>query len=232
MATRLYFPATEPSAVTPAFYTGGGTYDTSEAVRRKLADVKGSSAITVGTQIGPFSGDAGLDRQYVSTRMAAGITFQNGVTTVKGQLMCREYANTDNVNQLHFTVRIFSEDGLTLLVSYTTLTSVVAEYINNATHRNKSISSTALSGGSDYTTAAGDRLVIDIAHRTTVGGTTPEASAKYGEDATDLPENETQTTDGAGWIEFSNTITFLGEILNPFTKNIFVYYPIKRASYW
>lgn len=219
MATRLYFPASEAAPVSSAF-DAGWEY-TSEAVSRKLANVKGSSSIAAGTQIGPWTaGQDALDRQYISTRMDAGITFTAGVTTYKGQLMAREYAGTDNVDRYRFIIKVISEDGTVVrstLNGSITSSNVTGEFVNNATHRNKSIrTSTILTD--TYTTVLGDRLLIEIGY-TDLSGTTPEASSKWGENATDLPENETQTTDGAGWFEFSNTITFAGEIASP-VKNL------------
>ena len=208
--TRLYFSSTVSAPITNVAYaTGGGTYDVTEASRWKLQDTKGSSAIGTGTQIGPFAASAAVDRQYVSTRMSSGIIFTSGSTTVKGQLMVREFATTDNVDQWHINVRIVSDDGLTTRATFSGVTNSANEFINNATHRNQSVTAQALDAS--YTTVSGDRLVIDFAYRTSVGGTTPEAAGKWGENATDLPENSTQTTDGAGWVEFSNSITFIGE---------------------
>src|SRR5688572_19763498 len=51
--TRLYFPASEAAPVSPSFR--GNWSNTSEASRFKLANTKGSSAITQGTQIGPWT---------------------------------------------------------------------------------------------------------------------------------------------------------------------------------
>lgn len=205
MPTRFYFPATEAAAITPT--QDAGWQYVSEFVRRRLAHVKGTSAITIGTQIGPWtSNDFALDRQYISDPMNAGITFTSGSTSMSGQLMTREYATADNVNTIRWGVRVLSEDGSTVRATIRSIAqSTNAEMINNATHRNFSINFSTCSAS--YTTVAGDRLCIEIGYQDSVG-TTPEASAKWGENATDLPVNLTQTTDGAGWIEFSNTITF------------------------
>ena len=107
MVTRLYFPVTDASEVNPAFYS---TWNyTSEALRRKLANVKGSSAITIGSQIGAWaSGNHALDRQYVSTPMDSGISF-SGVT-VKCQIMAREYNNGDNTHS-EMAARIVNRAG-------------------------------------------------------------------------------------------------------------------------
>jgi hypothetical protein len=212
MATRLYFPASDAPAITPGFHADW-TY-TSEALRRRLAHVKGSSAITAGTQIGAWTpGQKALDRQYISTRMAAGVTFTiSPGGSYKCNLMVREYATADNIDRLLVGVRVVSEDGNTVrAVLRVPLSSNPTEFINNATHRNQRCSTTFIGLATGYTTVLGDRLVVEIGYQDN-SGTSPEASAKWGENATDLPENDTQTTDGAGWIEFTDNITFAGEL--------------------
>src|SRR5688572_29744463 len=135
MATRLYFPATEAAAVSPAFDGASKWSDTGQALRRKLANVKGSSAITAGTTIS-FT-IAGLDRQYVSTRMDSGIAFTAFTDTVGIQLMTREFATTDNVDVLTILVKIVSEDGNTVRATFMNgAMNTTLEFINNATHRN------------------------------------------------------------------------------------------------
>jgi hypothetical protein len=214
MATRLYFPASDAAAVTPGFHADW-TY-TSEALRRRLAHVKGSSAITAGTQIGPWTpAQKALDRQYISTRMAAGVTFTiSPGGSYKCNLMVREFATADNVDRLLVGVRVVSEDGNTVrAVLRVPISGNPTEFINNATHRNQRCSTTFIGLATGYTTVLGDRLVVEIGYQDN-SGTSPEASAKWGENATDLPENDTQTTDGAGWIEFTDNITFVGEANN------------------
>lgn len=210
--TKLYFSATESPAVTRSF-DAAWNY-TSEAVSRKLTDTKGTTAITTGTQIGPWTaGNFALDRQYISTRMDAGITFTSGAGSFDVQLMVREYATADNVDNIIVSLRIISEDGSTVRATLRAATDNFQnlEFINNATHRNQTFSGGGgVTYGSTYTTVSGDRLCVEIGFSDN-SGSSPEASAKWGENATDLPVNNTQTTDGAGWIQFSNTITFIGE---------------------
>lgn len=205
MATRLYLPLDTAAPVNPGF--GVWNY-TSEAVRRLLARTKGSSAITIGTRVGPWTATAGqkaLDRQYVSDPLSA----QTISGTVAMQLMVREYATADNVNQLILLIKVVSKDGGTLRGTLLALGNYgpTLEFISNATHRNKT--------GADGDTLTpvdaqeGDRIVVEIGYCNSVAGTTPEASAKFGENATDLPVNETQTTNGAGWIEFSANIGWM-----------------------
>jgi hypothetical protein len=207
MATRFYFPATTVADVNPA--PGAWNYIT-EAVFRYLAKTKGASPITLGTQVGPWTATAGqkaLDRVYVSDPLSP----QTISGTVKMQLMTREYATTDNVDQINLLIKVVSGNGATLRGTLLALGNYAstAEFINNATHRNKKgADGDALSS---VVCQEHDRIVVEIGYCNSTAGTTPEASAKFGENAADLPENETQTTDGAGWIEFSGDIAFSSE---------------------
>ena len=212
MASRFYFPEAVAAEVNPGFAAWG--YQ-SEALRRKCVKTKGASAITLGAQIGPWTaGQTALDRQYVSGKLQAGAVFTSGNTTVKLQVMTREYANLDNSTS-RLCIKVASEDGGTIRATLLALGQYgpATEYVNNATHRNKTFADGDTVTAS-YTTVAGDRLVIEIGH-SDAAGTTPEASCKWGENATDLPVNETQTTDGAGWVEFSNTIDEVAPTIHP-----------------
>ena len=215
MATRLYFPLSNDAAVIPAFM---GWTDTSQGVSRFMANIKGADAITVGqtVNLSGTGGDMDLDRQYVSTRMASGAVFTSGVTTFSMQLMTREYDVLDVVDQGIIGIRVMSEDGTTNQATLKAIGSYgpTSTFINNATHRNKQYAA-GVTVGATYTTVFGDRLVVEVGYSNSLIGTTPQASAKWGQNATDLPADETQTTDGAGWIEFSNTIIFVGEVNAP-----------------
>ena len=213
-ATRMFFTVANSAPVAPSF---DGAWDqTTGAVSRKLADTKGASAITAGSTISITEDQLAwqaLDRQYVSTRMAGGVLFTSVSTTVAMQLMMREFAGTDDVDKCILSVRIVSEDGLTVRATLIGVGNYgpTLELINNATMRNKTCADGDLAQAI-YVTVEGDRLVVEVGYQTDGAETTPQAAAKYGENSTDLPVNETQTTDGNGWVEFSNTITFVGEL--------------------
>jgi len=213
--TKLYFTASESPAVNPTI--GAGWEDSSEIERRKLANVKGSSAIAAGQTVDILEDQANyqdLDRQYVSTRMDAGIIFSVATTSITSVVMMREFATTDDVDKCILNVRVLSEDGQTdraVLLS-TANYGPTLEMINNATMRNKQCASGGDLVLAAYTTVLGDRLVVELGYQTDGAETSPQAAGKWGENATDCAENETNTTDCAGWIQFSNTITFAGEI--------------------
>lgn len=203
MATRLYFPLDAAAQVTVTF--SSGWTNTSSATRRKLAITKGTSAITFGPLETWTAGDLALDRQYISPPMDAGIVFTGA--TVKLQLMSRENALADNVTS-QVRLKIVNRAGNILQHALFSVSQQgpATEFTDAASGRNKAyIDGDTVAG--TYTTVQGDRLVVEIGYDD-AAGTTPMAQSKWGENATDLPENETQTTDGAGWVEFSNTIVF------------------------
>lgn len=210
MPSRFYFFLNEVSAVTP---TVRGTWDdTTERLNRRMHTVKELSTITVGQVVDSAAtgNHRDLDRVYLSDPMESGIAFVT-TDTVTGQLMVREYAGTDNVDSIHMGLFVVSQDGATLRATLLATNDYMtrAEFVNNATHRNKTIANGDVLGA-NYTTVSGDRLQLELGYRVASGGgTSPQASAKWGDNATDLPINETQTTDGAGWFELSRAVTFL-----------------------
>lgn len=207
MASRWYFSAAGTIAGVEPAYDAGWNYTTEASRRALLAAKSASESLTIGTQIGPWTATAGqtaLDRQYISEPLKA----QTISGTFKGQVMTREYATTDNVDRLFVAVKVVSNDGTTVratLFARANATTTL-EFISNVTHRNKRIADGDTL--SSYDCTDGDRLLIEIGYSNSTAGTTPEASARWGAPTgtNDLPENETQTTAGVGWIEFSADI--------------------------
>jgi hypothetical protein len=205
--TRFYFPAaaSNTSGLTPSFDAGWN--NTAEAARSDLVSSKGSSAITAGTQVGAWTATAGqtaLDRQWISKPLAA----QTISGTFSLMLMTREYAGTDNVDRIITGLYVVNSSGTKVHTlkaignSGTTL-----EFVANATHRTHTgANAVAITS---YSCASGDRIVAEIGYSNSTSATTPEASAKWGENATDATLGDNATTaDRAGWLEFSANLTF------------------------
>jgi hypothetical protein len=166
-------------------------------------------AIFTGHQINLGAGASAkhLDVQFISDPLWGDQSI-NG--TVSGQCMVREFATTDNVNAVVSSIRVISNKGDS--VRGTPLASGMwagidtnGEFVNNATHRN-----VRMFTGETVTTVNaldGDRICLEIGYNVAVGGgTSPQATAKYGTLAADLPVgDESQTSDGAPWFQF-NTI--------------------------
>lgn len=206
MPTRFYFPATgvPPIIQTPSAFWNDATEG--ETIRMKTT--KGNSTIAIGNiiDLATTQNSKDLDRQFISDPLWGNQVIQG---TVSGQLMVREYATTDNVNAIIASIRVISNKGGT--VRGTCLNSGIwggidsnGEFVNNASHRNKII----FSGNSmsPITGLDGDRICLEIGYNVAAGGgTSPQASAKWGENAPDLPSNnEAQTSDGAGWFQMNS----------------------------
>lgn len=209
MVSRFYFPADTTADVSPAFDTSWPA--SGQMVRRKLVLTKGSTALAAGTTITVGSNAAAGDRQYVSDPLSA----QTISGTIKMQLMVREFALNDNVDRVQISLRTCSNDGSTIKATLLARSAYgpTAEFLDTG-FRNKTVAD----GDSVTSTAVddGDRLVLEIGHRAVVGAT-PEAAGYYGESASDLPEDEVQTSDGAGWVEFSADIVLSPLSVTPST---------------
>lgn len=205
MATRFRLPNdTTAPAVSPALQSY--SHNAPTTVRRKLVLSGGGSLTT--TAYTPdaadhlVAGDA-LWCQFVSDPMAAGIAFLNG-QAIKYAVMGLEANAGNNLNTQIF-VSIVSQDGGTVrrtLLGKTANTSELA-----TTLRNNSASATQT--GADYTTVAGDRLVVELSVVGTpiaAGGTQGHnSSMRFGQQGIDgdLPENDTDTVSTkAPWVEF------------------------------
>lgn len=203
MPTTFYFPLTGRPPILQtfsSFWTG-----TSQAFRSKMTTAKSNTTIGVGNIIDIAAGGntKALDMQFISDPLWGN---QSITGTVSGQLMVREYNVNDNVNAIVSSVYVIDNKGTT--IRGTGLASGIYgginEFVNNATHRNAKIF-----GGQTLTTVNaldGDRICLEIGYNVVAGGgTSPQASAKWGSNATDLPANdETQTSDGAAWFSFNN----------------------------
>lgn len=206
----LYFTDQQvPQAGNGDFSTtfSGMWRNSGQAVKRLLSPIKTKDAITTGTTV---TGQAAaftntLDRQYVTPGLLGPqlITGQ-----ISGQLMVREYATQDNMDRVILCGKVVSNNGKIIrgFILNSGNYGPTLEFISNATHRNKTIASgqnlTAITGQD------GDRLVFEIGYTASAGGTTPDASARWGANAPLLPVNETQTTDGAGWIAITSNLKF------------------------
>ena len=159
MATRFRLTNdTTAPAVSPALETY--SHNAPTTVRRKLL-TSDSSALTT-TAYTPdgadhiAAGDA-LWCQFVSDPMMAGRTFSNGAAISLAMQGLEAHAN-NNLN-IQLFVEIVSQDG-------NTSRRVLRAKVEHATELGTSLSSFLLSttqGGADYTTVAGDRLLIEIA---------------------------------------------------------------------
>lgn len=214
MSTRLYAPAACTPAVASVVANGSYNY-VSELVYRYLATCKTGTALLDGVRVGPWTvGQTAVGEALVSPPLSGSGTLSG---TWSSQLRSREYATGDDV----FTspeIYVVSNDGSTVRGTAWAIGLAGPSTELNSTNRNKtwadgdSLSSVAYQDG--------DRIVVKLGFSNPGTGSTPEASNNYGDDFTnsDLPVDETQTTAGIGWIEFSQTLTFKSININRLTS--------------
>lgn len=213
MATRFYLPAA--AATTPMSPTPDAAWEDQSILARAMTSTTpiGDTMATV-----TFPDDANaankdiLYRQYVSAALAASQTVTGG-QAIKAQCRVME---VDVGNNLFFTIgiRVIASDGSTVQKTVLTVTRDNGEASASAlTNRQY----TATSAVTDYTTVAGDRLVIEIGMGGDPGvGSAHDSSMRLGDSAaSDLPEDGTDTTDKRPWIELTDTLTFASTGGNP-----------------
>lgn len=212
MATRFYLPSTPTSAgvdITPGF---GGWTATTEMVRRTMSPVKIQSAMANIDIWANGAVAANATRgvaQFISEPLASGIAFAT-TDTVKCYIRAAESAANDNINRQPIMLKVYAADGTTLQATLLALAHVGP----NTTEWNTSLRSKTWADGdvlaANYTTVAGDRLVLEVgAQVDATGGTTVTGSISFGDNsATDIAETELVTTADNPWFEISRTCTF------------------------
>jgi hypothetical protein len=204
MATRIYLPSSGTALVSPAF---DGAWDVTTGADRlwAAAGQQNTAMATKSTAETSASVVNVLSRQY----LVGPLTAQTVGGTIKGQIRCSE-ANADADYRIQLVVRAVSSDGVTVrgtlrAADTEALSSEFHTSLRNITVPLASLSPQALSS---VVVSDGDWLVIEIGYRSHNTHTTSRAgSFRYGDVATsDLPEDETTTTDLNPWIEFSGDL--------------------------
>lgn len=201
MPTRVYLPSANAAAVSPAF--DAAWEKTSAADRIRAVVAKENTALAT-RQISPSATGDTLVRQYVSDPLNSGSV--SG--TVKGVIQAGEYTAYGTF-KTQMSIRIVNRAGTS--VTGTLLAAAAAgrgsDFVPTLTNRYLAPAATALSS---VVAAQGDRIVIEVGIYTVVSGWWMVENMKFGDPtaSSDLSENETQTTAGDPWIEFSTALSF------------------------
>ena len=205
MATRFYLtkPATTvPISPTPA----GGWEDTSILARSLMWKTPIGAAMDTLTFTDADDTDKDvLFRQFISySPLAAGQTV-TGAQAIKAQLLVKEGAGVNNM-YLTLGIRIIASDGSTVQKTVLTITRDNVEAATTLT--NRQFTATSIAG--NYTTVSGDYLVVEVG----MGGD-PAVTFSHGSQislgddaASDLPEDDTTTTNLRPWVQLTDTLTF------------------------
>ncbi|MGH6879274.1 hypothetical protein [Hypericibacter sp.] len=214
MATRFYLPSTGDAAVNPAFDAGWGSLDpVNPPTRKRMVIARANTNMNTQTKgqnatvALPGTVDC-LHRQYVSDPLQA----QAIAGTVKGQVRCQQGAATNDF-RAQMLVKVVSSDGLTLrgiLLAFDA-SGLTSEFSTSLRNRAFPLAWTTPGDAlSNVNALAGDRLAIELGVRAHLAdGTMRTFALRLGDNQlTDLPEDETSSSDFNPWIEFSQTLLF------------------------
>lgn len=221
MVTRFYFSATATPTVSPAFAAWGRT---TEAARRTMSPTKdGSSLASTTIWAGDFvvAHSTALSRQFVSDPMIPGIAFTTS-NTIKGVVRTMQSHLNDNIDRIPICLKVVSEDGSTTRATLKALSHygpTAGEWDAVTLESRRFADGDTLDA--NYTTVAGDRLVLEIGGQISVfGGMSITGTLRFGSSAaSDLPEDETTTTDDNPWFEIDVAISF-GPTVSPAAANL------------
>lgn len=196
--TRFYFPSTGAGAVSPAF--DAGWEDVSIVTRLKTVTTKIASAMTTVAFSDLLATDEDiLFRQWVSDPLVAQTIIGQTLTM---QMRAIETLATNNMF-VTWVVKVVSNDGGTVRGTLVAITRDNVE-VDAATLTNRSL----VLATNALAILDGDRLVFEIG----TGGVATvshDSSLRIGDaDATDLPVNDTTTTDNSPWLEFQQVLVF------------------------
>lgn len=208
MATRFYLDGVADTV--PISPTPDAAWENTSMLTRVLTTTtkSGETIATVSFADANATNQDILFRQYISSPLVAGQTITGG-QALKAQCRVSE-AGATAVNNLFFTVgmRVLAANGTTVqkTVLVVTRDGVEAEFASVL--ENRQFTATSVAG--NYTTVAGDRLVIEIG----MGGD-PNAGSDHDSDMSlgsssgaDLAEDDTTTTANNPWFELTDTLTF------------------------
>jgi len=210
MATRLYFtttaypPAVSVTADASWEITTSVDTGTLEGEKVEYAYATSAAATTSNTPAGAVDV---LIAQFVSAPLSGSGTI---ASAIKGQIRANESNAAANA-RMQCVIRVVSNDGTSVVGTLIASSAAALSNEWNTSLRNIYIPL----GGSTVPTSTGysdgDRIVVELGYRKHESATTSrtgtiDLGAVIG--GTDLPENETQTTQGVPWIEFADTLTF------------------------
>jgi len=205
--TRLYLSAAAETV--PISPTPDAAWEDQTILARVLCDItKRSLTMTDVAFADANAADRDvLFRQHISPPLVAGQTI-TGAQSIKAQFRVSE---VDLGNNLFFAlgIRVIAGDGTTVQKTVLSVTRDGLEAVTALTNRQF----TATSAVTNYTTVAGDRLVLETGMGGDPGGGKDhDSTIRFGDaSASDLSEDDTSTTDNNPWVELNDTLNFTTE---------------------
>jgi hypothetical protein len=217
MATRFYLPSSATLAapqVAPAFTLQAAWGETDNADRLTMRPVKVASAMTNKNEGKATTANVRqLMRQYISEPLQAQTI--SGAATVKGTIRCIESGVNDNIDKVSAKL-IVIDAALALRGSLL----VLGDYGPTNEWSASTLTARRIADGDtvagEVVCSAGDRLVLEIGYNNTTTGTSITGTQNFGDNAaSDLGDNETDTAANNPFLELSQTLLFLVDLVIP-----------------
>lgn len=200
MATRFYLPSSAAAAISP-------TEDAAWDVNTTLSRMK-CSPTKVGDAMTSFSFDDSnlTNRDVIRAQFISDPIEAQTIAAQTLEFQAR-FLESDALNNMFaaLCVRVLSNDGTTVRGTILALTRGATEFATSLTNRRMTATTTSV------TSQNGDRIAIEIGAGGDPSTLSPghDFTVRLGDAAaSDLPEDETSTSDFNPWVEFPNTITF------------------------
>ena len=211
MATTFYLSSTATSGVTPGFAAWDRTTESDRYIMSPSKDASALANKTIWANGSVLASTTALARQYVSNPMLGGIAFVT-TDTVTGVVRCMESGTNDNINRQPTCIKVYSLDGTSLQATLLPLLHYgpnTTEWISGTLTSKQLFVSTGKALVAAYTTAVGDRLVIEIGGQCGAAGTTVTGTQNFGTaGAANLDNTEVDTGADNPWFAISRNVTF------------------------
>lgn len=204
MATRFYLPASGTAPLGSLAYDA--SWGRSEGFVRRPTDItKSNTSLATDTRTwGATATNDWVWIQFQSKRLATGYSWTTS-DTVSMSMRCRENAAQVDTH-LSYVIRVVSGDGGTIRGTIGVFQASSTEFTTTLSTK---IHSARTDGASNFSSQAGDRIIIEIG----VYGVTPTADTvdiRFGDPTgvSDCPLTAGDTNDYCGWVELSRDVSF------------------------
>jgi carbonic anhydrase/acetyltransferase-like protein (isoleucine patch superfamily) len=208
MATRLYLPAS--TATTRISPTPDAAWEDTSALARIVTH---TAVISNAMASVSFADATNTDKDVLLRQYVTKLPLTVGQTITGSQALKWQVRGLERVagNNLFTTIGIRVVKGTTVNKTVLVVTRDGVELSSALTNRQF----TATSAATNYTTVAGDFLVVEIGaggDPANTGGADHDYTLRLGDAAAaDLAEDDTTTTDNNPWVQFTDTLTFIAD---------------------
>ena len=213
MTTRLYFgfdaPIVSPTA--DASWESALSFVRRTLTTTKLSTATATEALAVATNSNTPAGAVDVVILQATSAPLSGNQTISGA--IKGQMRMLESATAADL-RVQCVIWVRKADGTSRGTLVASDASALSHEFDATTKTNRAFPLGAPVTPTTVNALDTDRIVVEVGYRKHESATTSRTGTLQSGNGnlTDLPEDETTTTDGAPWIEFADTLTFAGTL--------------------